>query len=163
MPCCLAQALLGWRRAHRMTGRRASEQTYHGAPRPYVVMRGPIEYKKNSGACHIAWSDPQTSSLLGQLGFGQALPCCAAGANDFSETLMEENISKSAGATFGEYISPEEWRAMIRSIRRISAERTTTYKIRQIYGAPENTPFKKPARLQLAQTEKHVPYTERSY
>lgn len=98
-----------------------------------------------------------------KMGFETSLACLQVGANDFSGTLMEENISKSAGATFGEHISTEELRAMIRSIRRIPAERTTTYKIRQIYDAPENTPFKKPARLQLAQTEKHVPYIEGSY
>jgi len=30
------------------------------------------------------------------------------GVNDFSGTLMEENISKSAGAEFGEYLSPKK-------------------------------------------------------
>src|SRR5947209_15156812 len=46
-----------------------------------------------------------------KLGFETSLACLQAGANDFSGTLMEENISKAAGATFGEYVSPEEFRA----------------------------------------------------
>jgi 7,8-didemethyl-8-hydroxy-5-deazariboflavin synthase CofH subunit len=98
-----------------------------------------------------------------KLGFDKALECFAAGANDFSGTLMEESISKSAGATFGEYVSPEELRAMIRSIGRLPAERTTTYKIRRVYDAPEDTAPEKRAPLQVVQAERHVPFTEGSY
>ena len=72
-----------------------------------------------------------------KLGFDVSLACLNAGANDFSGTLMEESISKAAGATFGEYVSPEEFRRMIRSIGRVPAERTTTYKIRRVFDAPE--------------------------
>jgi 7,8-didemethyl-8-hydroxy-5-deazariboflavin synthase CofH subunit len=68
-----------------------------------------------------------------KLGFEGALECLQAGANDFSGTLMEESISKSAGANFGEYVSPGEFRALIRSIGRTPAERTTTYRIRKIF------------------------------
>src|SRR6267154_6357197 len=68
-----------------------------------------------------------------KLGFEASLACLNAGANDFSGTLMEENISKAAGATFGEYVSPEDFRRMIRSIGRVPAERTTTYKIRRVF------------------------------
>jgi 2-iminoacetate synthase ThiH len=71
------------------------------------------------------------------LGFEGALACLDAGANDFSGTLMEESISKSAGANFGEYVSPGEIRALIRSIGRIPAERTTTYRIRKVFGHPD--------------------------
>jgi 2-iminoacetate synthase ThiH len=46
---------------------------------------------------------------------------------------MEESISKAAGANFGEYVSPEEFRALIRTIGRIPAERTTTYQIRKVF------------------------------
>ena len=68
-----------------------------------------------------------------KLGFDGALACLQAGANDFSGTLMEESISKAAGANFGEYVSPGEFRAMIRTIGRIPAERTTTYRIRKVF------------------------------
>ena len=70
-----------------------------------------------------------------KMGFEQSLACLDAGANDFSGTLMEEHISKSAGANFGEYVSPEQLRALIRRIGRIPAERTTTYELRQVYSA----------------------------
>jgi 7,8-didemethyl-8-hydroxy-5-deazariboflavin synthase CofH subunit len=63
-----------------------------------------------------------------KLGFEQSLACLEAGANDFGGTLMEESISKAAGAKFGEYVSPGEFRAMIRTIGRIPTERSTTYK-----------------------------------
>ena len=56
-----------------------------------------------------------------KLGFEQSLTCLKAGANDFGGTLMEESISKMAGADFGEYVSPGEFRAMIRTIGRIPA------------------------------------------
>ena len=68
-----------------------------------------------------------------KLGFQQSLDCLDAGANDFGGTLMEESISKAAGANFGEYVSPGEFRAMIRSIGRVPAERSTTYKIRKVF------------------------------
>jgi 7,8-didemethyl-8-hydroxy-5-deazariboflavin synthase CofH subunit len=99
-----------------------------------------------------------------KLGFETSLACLNAGANDFSGTLMEENISKAAGATFGEYVSPEDFRRMIRSIGRVPAERTTTYKIRRIFDAVEDGP-KAPAQtsLQLAPTEKHITYAQGAY
>jgi len=58
--------------------------------------------------------------------------CLQAGANDFGGTLMEENISREAGATAGQYTSPEDFQAMILEIGRIPAERNTTYSRIQI-------------------------------
>jgi 7,8-didemethyl-8-hydroxy-5-deazariboflavin synthase CofH subunit len=58
--------------------------------------------------------------------------CLQAGANDFGGTLMEENISREAGATAGQYTSPEDFQAMIREIGRIPAERNTVYSRIQI-------------------------------
>src|ERR1700694_4870499 len=99
-----------------------------------------------------------------KLGFETSLACLKAGANDFSGTLMEENISKAAGATFGEYVSPEDFRRMIRSIGRVPAERTTTYKIRRVFDAVEDGP-KAPAQtsLNLLQNAPHVSYAEGAY
>jgi 7,8-didemethyl-8-hydroxy-5-deazariboflavin synthase CofH subunit len=70
-----------------------------------------------------------------KLGAEGALACLEAGANDFSGTLMEESISKAAGANHGEFVSPEEFRRLIRSLGRIPAERTTTYQIRRTFTA----------------------------
>jgi 7,8-didemethyl-8-hydroxy-5-deazariboflavin synthase CofH subunit len=98
-----------------------------------------------------------------KLGFETSLACLQAGANDFSGTLMEESISKAAGATFGEYVSPEEFRARIRSIGRVPAERTTTYRIRRLFDQVESGPHVAPAQLPMARTESHVTYTEGAY
>lgn len=73
-----------------------------------------------------------------KLGFQLSLDCLNAGANDFSGTLMEESISKAAGANFGEFVEPAEFRRMIRSIGRAPAERTTSYKIRRMFDVIEN-------------------------
>jgi 7,8-didemethyl-8-hydroxy-5-deazariboflavin synthase CofH subunit len=98
-----------------------------------------------------------------KLGFDVSLACLNAGANDFSGTLMEENISKAAGATFGEYVPPEDFRRMIRSIGRVPAERSTTYKIRRVFDSPEAAETHAPAGLQLVQGDKHVSYSEGAY
>ncbi len=53
--------------------------------------------------------------------------CLHAGANDYGGTLMEENISREAGATAGQYTSPEDFQNLILEMGRIPAERNTTY------------------------------------
>lgn len=98
-----------------------------------------------------------------KLGFETSLACLQAGANDFSGTLMEENISKAAGATFGEYVSPEDFRSRICSIGRIPAERTTTYKIRRVFDQTEPDPPASPAQLPMIHADNRVPYTEGAY
>ena len=99
-----------------------------------------------------------------KLGFASSLACLNAGANDFSGTLMEENISKAAGATFGEYVSPRDFRRMIRSIGRIPAERTTTYKIRQLFGLSDEADGAPPQpQLNLMPDAPHVSYAEGAY
>ena len=55
------------------------------------------------------------------------------GVNDFSGTLMEENISKSAGAEFGEYLSPEEIIEIIKLAGKQAAQRDTLYNILKRY------------------------------
>ncbi len=98
-----------------------------------------------------------------KLGFETSLACLQAGANDFSGTLMEESISKAAGATFGEYVSPEEFRARIRSIGRVPAERSTTYKIRRTFDEPEHDPPATSAQFPVIRTGNQVTYTEGAY
>jgi 7,8-didemethyl-8-hydroxy-5-deazariboflavin synthase CofH subunit len=53
--------------------------------------------------------------------------CLHAGANDYGGTLMEETISREAGATAGQYTSPEDFQLLILEAGRIPAERNTTY------------------------------------
>jgi FO synthase len=59
--------------------------------------------------------------------------CLRAGANDYGGTLMEENISRLAGATSGQYLSPEELRQRIYELGRIPAERNTLYTLLKVY------------------------------
>src|SRR3954463_15267333 len=66
--------------------------------------------------------------------------CLQAGANDYGGTLMEENISREAGATAGQYTSPEDFRSLIRQIGRIPAERNTLYSRIQIKEIFESFP-----------------------
>jgi 5-amino-6-(D-ribitylamino)uracil---L-tyrosine 4-hydroxyphenyl transferase len=99
-----------------------------------------------------------------KMGFDLSLACLEAGANDFSGTLMEESISKAAGATFGESVAPGEFRAMVRSIGRIPAERSTTYKILKVFDRPDAEEHLPPGRLQLlADTPAHGPSTATGY
>ncbi|MDP9263575.1 MAG: 5-amino-6-(D-ribitylamino)uracil--L-tyrosine 4-hydroxyphenyl transferase CofH [Acidobacteriota bacterium] len=53
--------------------------------------------------------------------------CMQAGANDYGGTLMEENISRLAGATAGEYLSPQEFQERVVELGRVPAERNTSY------------------------------------
>lgn len=59
--------------------------------------------------------------------------CLRAGANDYSGTLMEENISRLAGATAGEYLPPEEFHRRIWELGRIPAERNTMYRLLKVF------------------------------
>jgi FO synthase len=68
-----------------------------------------------------------------KLGRAVSQGCFRAGANDYGGTLMEENISRLAGATAGQYIAPEEFHERIRELGRTPAERTTTYQLRQVF------------------------------
>jgi 7,8-didemethyl-8-hydroxy-5-deazariboflavin synthase CofH subunit len=61
-----------------------------------------------------------------------------AGGNDFMGTLMNESISTSAGATYGQCMKPREMRRLIRDAGRIPAERTTTYQVRRQFGQEED-------------------------
>ncbi len=67
--------------------------------------------------------------------------CLHAGANDYGGTLMEENISREAGASAGQYTSPEEFQSLILETGRIPAERNTTYTRINIKLQPELTIF----------------------
>jgi 7,8-didemethyl-8-hydroxy-5-deazariboflavin synthase CofH subunit len=62
-----------------------------------------------------------------KLNRGLSQLCLNAGANDYGGTLMEENISREAGATAGQYTSPEDFQALILEAGRIPAERNTVY------------------------------------
>src|ERR1700719_3170936 len=134
----------------------------HGGARPGARLEEHLRVHALSRVLlHGAINNLQVSWV--KLGFETSLACLNAGANDFSGTLMEENISKAAGATFGEYVSPEGFRARIRSIRRVPAERTTTYKIRHVYSGDEEPAAPAQPQLNLLQNAAHVSCAEGAY
>src|SRR2546427_7336532 len=57
-----------------------------------------------------------------------------AGANDLGGTLINESISTSAGAQYGQLVGPAELRRLVRDAGRIPAQRDTLYAIVQTYG-----------------------------
>jgi FO synthase len=59
--------------------------------------------------------------------------CLRAGANDYGGTLMDENISRLAGAREGQRMPVEEFHARIRELGRTPAERTTLYDIVRLF------------------------------
>ena len=87
---------------------------------------------------------------LGPDGTREAL---RAGVNDLGGTLMNESISRSAGASYGQELPPERMEELIRSAGRVPRQRTTLYgdppeeRVRAAFGAaplaePLNPPVK---------------------
>src|SRR5262245_20992980 len=60
-----------------------------------------------------------------------------AGANDVGGTLMNESISTSAGAQFGQMVTPVELRRLIRDAGRTPAQRKTNYELIAVYDGPD--------------------------
>ena len=60
-----------------------------------------------------------------------------AGANDLGGTLINESISTSAGASYGQLVPPAELRRLIRDAGRVPAQRDTLYGIVKTYGDDE--------------------------
>ena len=57
-----------------------------------------------------------------------ALLCLDAGANDLGGVLMNESITRAAGAAHGQEISAAEMRRLIASIGREAYQRSTDYR-----------------------------------
>ncbi len=53
--------------------------------------------------------------------------CLQAGVNDLGGTLMNESITRAAGAEHGQELSPSEMETLIRSAGRVPRQRTTPY------------------------------------
>jgi FO synthase subunit 2 len=61
-----------------------------------------------------------------------------AGANDVGGTLINESISTSAGAGYGQLVPPAELRRLIREAGRVPARRDTLYGLLKVYATPED-------------------------
>jgi FO synthase subunit 2 len=72
---------------------------------------------------------PNVQASWVKLGIKLAQVALWCGANDLGGTIMEENISKSAGAKSGEYLSPKALQTVIKAAGRTPRERNTLYKL----------------------------------
>ena len=66
-----------------------------------------------------------------KMGLEGSKACLDAGCNDLGGTLMNENISRAAGASHGQEMLPAELEAMIEKIGRTPRRRTTLYGVPQ--------------------------------
>jgi FO synthase len=137
-------------------------------PLPFVPMETPIYLKGRARrgptyreamlmhavarlVLHPVITNIQTSWV--KMGSGGAVACLAAGANDLGGTLMNESITRAAGAVHGQEMAPESMEALICSLGREPRQRTTLYadapaaRKAASFGAPELTePVNTPAR-----------------
>ena len=74
---------------------------------------------------HPHVSNIQTSWT--KMGMEGAKRCLEAGANDLGGTLMNESISRAAGAAHGQELPPAAMEEAIRALGRIPRQRTTLY------------------------------------
>ncbi len=88
-----------------------------------------------------------------KLGPAGIAACLNAGVNDLGGTLMNESISRAAGASFGQEMPPEDMETLIRSLDRTPRLRTTLYgdapddrRIASFGAAPLLEPINTPAR-----------------
>jgi FO synthase len=126
-------------------------------PLPFVHMEAPIFLKGRARpgptyreallmhavgrlALHPWITNVQASWV--KLGIEGAQASLRAGANDLGGTLMNESISRAAGAAHGQEMPPERMEEAIRAIGRVPRQRTTLYgtpgaeRTRHSYGAP---------------------------
>jgi FO synthase len=96
---------------------------------------------------------PNIQTSWVKLGAAGAAACLDAGCNDLGGTLMNESISRAAGASFGQEMPPEAMEELIRSLGRVPRQRTTLYgdapaeRRSASFGAPElSEPINTPAR-----------------
>ena len=94
---------------------------------------------------HPLVTNIQTSWVkLGAAGAGN---CLASGANDLGGTLMNESISRAAGAEHGQEMPPESMDRLIGQLGRVPEQRTTLYRRAPVeqqsasYNAPPLAPL----------------------
>jgi len=111
-------------------------------PLPFVHMEAPI-YLKGRSRCGPSFREAVLMHAVARLALHPLIPniqtswvkmgpegvkiCLQAGANDLGGTLMDETITRSAGATHGQEMMPAAMETIIRALGRIPRQRTTLY------------------------------------
>ena len=126
-------------------------------PLPFVPMEAPMQLRGQSRfgptyreavlmhavarlALHPLIANIQTSWV--KMGPAGAAACLDAGANDLGGTLMNESITRAAGAAHGQEMPPAAMERLIRAIDREPWQRTTLYttappeRVAASFGAP---------------------------
>ncbi|MGI9498756.1 MAG: 5-amino-6-(D-ribitylamino)uracil--L-tyrosine 4-hydroxyphenyl transferase CofH, partial [Geminicoccaceae bacterium] len=68
-----------------------------------------------------------------KLGHEMAVKMLQCGANDLGGTLMNESISRAAGATYGQEVTPGEMVELIRRAGRVPFQRNTLYDVLEVF------------------------------
>ncbi len=111
-------------------------------PLPFVHMQAPI-YLKGGSRRGPTWREallmhavsrlvlhPHITNIQAswvKLGPEGLAACLAAGVNDIGGTLMNETITRSAGAEHGQEMTPETMEALLADLGRPARQRTTLY------------------------------------
>ncbi|HWG73426.1 MAG TPA: 5-amino-6-(D-ribitylamino)uracil--L-tyrosine 4-hydroxyphenyl transferase CofH [Acidimicrobiales bacterium] len=111
-------------------------------PLPFVHMATPIYLQRRSRRgptfreavlvhavgriAYTGWIDNVQASWV-KLGPAAIPQLLAAGCNDLGGTLMDENISRAAGASHGQLMEPGDFRAIVEPLGRPLEQRTTLY------------------------------------
>ncbi|WP_316860877.1 5-amino-6-(D-ribitylamino)uracil--L-tyrosine 4-hydroxyphenyl transferase CofH [uncultured Cohaesibacter sp.] len=112
---------------------------------PGKVRKGPSldEIDKMHAVARImlhGWIDNIQVSWT-KLGPAHAMAMLSRGANDLGGTLMEESISRSAGADHGQEITAYELVQIIRASGRVPAKRASDYRILETYEHHDPVPL----------------------
>ena len=130
-------------------------------PLPFVHMEAPI-YLKGKARKGPTFRESLLMHAVARLALHPVIPniqvswvkmgprgvaeCLNAGANDLGGTLMNESITRAAGASFGQELRPEEMESLIADLDRIPRQRSTAYgepqapQVRRSFGAAELLP-----------------------
>jgi FO synthase len=79
---------------------------------------------------------PSVQASWVKMGVGGARQLLQAGANDLGGTLMDENISRAAGASHGQGMDADGFRALVEPLGRRVRQRTTLYGTVETVQAP---------------------------
>ncbi len=119
-------------------------------PLPFVHMAAPI-YLKHGARRGPTWRETILMHAVGRIAYNRTISniqaswvklgprgaqqLLQAGVNDLGGTLMDENISRAAGACHGQGISDSQFREVVEPLGRTLVERTTLYASVNSYAA----------------------------
>jgi FO synthase len=111
-------------------------------PLPFVHMEAPLYHRRMSRRgptfresllmhavgriAYRGWIDNIQASWV-KLGHSGARQALLAGVNDLGGTLIDENISRAAGASHGQFMRPEDFASLVHGLDRPVEQRTTLY------------------------------------